>query len=284
MVWQTLAAAEIGEVVGYGVGVLLLPAVGLLLLILGIRRTRANRALQPPPQPQWQPPGPPVYPPGYFPPPQQGPLAAPPGFYPTPPPPPPPGPPPKQSAGGTVMIVAGCVLVMVGLLGAGLAALGATDDAPPTATRSSGTPPPSAPGSPDGLQVGQCITDEQYASAEMSPEPTDCGERDAVYELASQGSGPTATCPDGLREDSGYAVLFNNSTTFCFVLNVGEGECFYVDPAAQLFSPVDCTDPAANSKIDKIFDGTDDLSLCPAGPQGAAFPEPARTYCVVPPD
>jgi len=182
------------------------------------------------------------------------------------------------------MIVIGSLLTVLGLVGAGLAALGATDDPAPTGAQTSGAPSPSASGDAGGLQVGQCITDEQYASAEMSPEPTDCSERAAVYELASLGSGPTATCPDGLREDSGYAVLFNSAKTFCFVLNVGEGECFHVDPDAQLFSPVDCTDPSANSKIDKIFDGTDDLSQCPAGPQGAAFPEPARTYCVVPPD
>jgi hypothetical protein len=279
-----LAAADIGESIGYAVSLFLLPAVGLLLLILGVRRNQANVALQPPPPPQWQQPGQPAYQSEYYPPPQQGPPGAPPGFYPPPPPPPPLGPPPKQSAGGTVMIVAGCVLMLLGLLGAGLTAFGAADDASSTGARSSGAPGPSTPGSSDGLQVGQCITDQQYASAEMSPAPTDCSERDAVYELASQGSGPTATCPDGLREDSGYAVLFNSATTFCFVLNVGEGECFFVDPGAQLFSPVDCTDPTANSKIDKVFDGADDLSLCPAGPQGAAFPEPARTYCVVPPD
>jgi hypothetical protein len=268
VVWQTLVAPDMGESIGYAVGFFLLPTVGLLLLILGVRRNQANVALQPP---QWQQPGPPEYPPGYYPPPQQGPPGAPPAFY--PPPPPPVAPPPSQSAGGTVLIVVGCVLMVLGLLGAGLTALGASGASRSPATGSSG-----------GLEVGQCITDQQYASAEMSPQPTDCGEREAVYELASQGSGPGATCPDGLREDSGYAVLFNSATTFCFVLNVGEGECFYVDPGAQLFSPVDCTDPTANSKIDKVFDGTDDLSLCPAGPQGAAFPEPARTYCVVPPD
>lgn len=279
MVGETLAAVDIGESVGYVVGLLLLPVLGILLLILGIRRSRADRAaLLPPP---WQQPGPPGYPPGYYPPPPQ--QQAPPGFYPPGPPPPPPPAPPKQSTSGTVMIVIGSLLTVLGLVGAGLAALGATDDLAPTGAQSSGAPSPPASGDPDGLQVGQCITDEQYASAEMSPQPTDCSEPAAVYELASQGTGPTATCPDGLREDSGYAVLFNSAKTFCFVLNVGEGECFHVDPDAQLFSPVDCTDPSANSKIDKIFDGTDDLSLCPAGPQGAAFPVPARTYCVVPP-
>ncbi|CAN5267172.1 hypothetical protein BH11ACT7_BH11ACT7_13240 [soil metagenome] len=259
-------------------GLLVVPAAGLLLLILGIRRSRTGREPHPLPPPQWQ--QPPGYPSGYYPPPQPGP-GAPPGFY---PPPPPFAPPPRQSAAGTVMIVIGAVLTVLGLLGAGLAAFGATNDSSQVGAASSGAPRPSSPATDAGLQVGQCITDEQYSSAEMSPQPTDCGDRDAVYELAYQGSGPTATCPDGLREDSGYAVLFNSSKTFCFVLNVEEGECFFVDPDEQLFSPVDCADPTANSKIDRIFDGADDLSLCPAGPQGAAFPEPARTYCVVPPE
>jgi hypothetical protein len=167
------------------------------------------------------------------------------------------------------MIVVGCVVVVLGLAGAGLAALGGPDESAL---------------SPAELQVGQCITDGQYAEAEMAPEATDCSRGDAVYELASRGTGPSAVCPDGLREDSGYAVLFNSSATLCFVLNVAEGQCFVVAPEAQLFTPVDCSDPAANSKIDRIFDGVEDLSLCPAGPQGAAFPQPVRTYCVVPPD
>jgi hypothetical protein len=278
VVGETLAAADTAESIGYVVGLLVLPALGILLLVLGIRRARTNQVTPPP---MWQQPGPPGYPPGYYPPPPQAQFGVPPGFYPPPPGPPPP--PPKQSTGGTVMIVIGAVLLVLGALGAGLAAYGATDDSSSVGAQSSGAPRPSSPGAADGLQVGQCITDRQYSSAEMSPKATDCAERDAVYELAYQGSGPTATCPDGLREDSGYAVLFNSSTTFCFVLNVEEGECFHVDPDAQLFSPVDCTDPTANSKIDRIFDGADDLSLCPAGPQGAAFPVPARTYCVVPP-
>jgi hypothetical protein len=234
MVGQTLAASGIGGSIGYAVGMLVLPLVGVILLFLGIWKYRARQS-------------------------------APPGWY------PPPYPPPaaRPTGGPVAMIVVGSVLLVFGLAGAGLAALESTDESVPSVFS-------------DGLQVGQCITDTQYASADMSPEATDCGAREAVYELAYQGEGPAATCPDGRREDSGYAVLFNNSRTYCFVLNVAEGECFSVDPEAQLFTPVDCTDSTATSKIDRIIEGADDLSQCPAGPQGAAFPEPARTYCVVP--
>ncbi|MGB3482694.1 MAG: hypothetical protein WBB07_10845 [Mycobacterium sp.] len=174
----------------------------------------------------------------------------------------------SKSIGGPVtMIVAGGVFFVLGLAGAALTALGASTVSVPAAA----------------LQVGQCITDQSYSSADMSPTPADCAERDAVYELAHEGNGPAATCPDGQREDSGYAVLFNSSRTLCFVLNVNEGECFRVDPDAQLFTPVDCTDPTATSRIDRIIKGQSDLSLCPAGAQGAVFPEPKSTYCVVPP-
>ncbi|MDF2825053.1 MAG: hypothetical protein K0R68_2461 [Mycobacterium sp.] len=247
MVGGTLAAAGLGETAGHVVGLLVIPALGLVLMIVGLIGYRRRR---PDPQPQYrQYPTAPGYPPVWHP-------APPPGRQ-------------RQSAGAITMIVVGCVVVVLGLAGAGLAALGGPDESAL---------------SPAELQVGQCITDGQYAEAEMAPEATDCSRGDAVYELASRGTGPSAVCPDGLREDSGYAVLFNSSATLCFVLNVAEGQCFVVAPEAQLFTPVDCSDPAANSKIDRIFDGVEDLSLCPAGPQGAAFPQPVRTYCVVPPD
>jgi hypothetical protein len=185
---------------------------------------------------------------------------------------------PPTGPGATVLILLGSGLLVLGLAATALAALGPTQDSAPSARLSLTTPTASA----QRLQVGECITDQQYAAADMSPRATDCADPGAVYELAYEAEGPAATCPDGFREDSGYAVLFNNSHTYCFVLNVDEGECFSVLPEAQLFRPVDCTDPDANSRIDKIFEGAEDLALCPAGPQGASFPQPARTYCVVP--
>ena len=272
MVGQTLAASDIGESVGYVVGLLLLP--GLLLLILGISRSRVSHPPQVPqaPPPYWQQSGPPGYPPGQYPPPQAG-------YYQQPPPPQP----AKRSGGGMAMIVVGCVLVVLGVGGVGLAALGASNESAPVQSQPPNGARPSATSSPSGLAVGECITNSQYASANMSPDSADCTLPDAVYELAYEGAGPSATCPDGEREDSGYAVLLNNSHILCFVLNVSEGECFEVDPHAQMFNPVDCADPTANSKIDTIIEGFSDLSLCLGGARGAAFPEPARTYCVVPP-
>ncbi len=257
MVGELWAVAALGGSVGIVAGSLLIPAAGLLLLILGIRRTRTGRASQA--MPNWQPPGAAA---GY-------PYPPPPAYHPQ----------PKPSGGAVAMIVSGCVLLVLGLAGVGVATLSALHALSSGHGQSSAT----SPSAPEGLHVGECITDQQYASAEMSPEPTDCNKRAAVYELAHQGTGPTATCPDGLREDSGYAVLFNSSRTYCFVLNVEEGECFHVEPAAQLFSPLDCDDPAANSKIDRVVDGVADPSLCGGGAQGATFPEPARTYCVVAP-
>lgn len=256
-----MVAAGVGESLGYVAVMLVIPVVGLILLVLGIRSQRAASRDRTPPY--WQPP--PNLPPGWHPPPEL-PL-------------PPPVPHSRPGWAAVTMIMLGSGLLVLGLAGTALAVLGATQDSAPSARLSLTAPPDS----PQRLQVGQCITAGQYAAAEMSPEPTDCADPEAVYELAYQAEGPTAICPDGSREDSGYAVLFNNSHTFCFVLNVAEGECFTVVPEAQLFKPVDCTDPSANSRIDRIIEGAEDLTLCPAGPQGAAFPQPSRTYCVVPP-
>ncbi|ANW63204.1 hypothetical protein BCA37_05930 [Mycobacterium sp. djl-10] len=225
---------------------LVIPVVGLILLSSGIWRQRHESRASPPP------PGAPS--------PQPVPHSGP-------------------DAIATVLILLGSGLLVLGLAATALAALGPRPDSTRSARLSLSTPTAAA----HRLHVGECITDRQYAVADMSPRPTDCADPDAVYELAYQAEGPSATCPDGFREDSGYAVLFNNSHTYCFVLNVDEGECFSVLPEADLFRPVDCTDPDANTRIDKILDGAEDLALCPAGPQGASFPQPARTYCVVSP-
>jgi hypothetical protein len=251
VVGQTLAVAGIGAPIGYAAALLVLSGLGLVLLILGIRRSRAHGAPRVPrAAAQYrQPPGPPV-----------------------------------KKSGGTALIVIGCVLLVLGIGGAGLAAaLGPSAESTPVQSQTSGTASSSAPGPVTGLRVGECITNGQYSSANMAPAPADCDLPNAVYELAYESGGPTATCPDGKRENSGYAVLLNNSRILCFVLNVAEGECFQVDSDVQMFNPVDCTDPAANSKIDTIIEGPADLTLCPGGARGAAIPQPPRTYCVVPP-
>lgn len=255
---MVLAASEQPSpayVVGRLMGMVLIPGVGLLLLILGLRKRGESRRQAP--QPGYGP-GYPAYPgqPGQLPGAPYPPWpAGPPGYAGTPYPPPPP--PPARGSSGTVLIVLGAVLLVAGL--AGVAAnLG----------RHSGT-----------LSVGECISAEDYGAGDMRPTPVDCGQAGAVYELASTGGG-SATCPDGERENSGYAALVNDTLTYCFALNIREGSCYRVEVAKNLFIPVSCSSPQAVSKIDRRVDGSTDESKCPSGTKAITFPEPVRLYCV----
>ncbi|MEX3657251.1 hypothetical protein A5667_14540 [Mycolicibacterium fortuitum] len=286
MIAHPLAAAgSAAYSAGYLVGALFIPGLGLLLLILGLVRRSSSRSKlsgQPgyPPGAHPQPGYPQGYPqPGY---PQQGypqpgyPQGYPQPGYPQQPgyptvPPQAYGAPPKKS--GTVMIVIGVILLVLGLLGlAGRMATRASESSSSSDSRSSSS------GDSGGLEVGACITGDQYAAADMDLTPVSCSDADAVYELASQGGG-SATCPDGERSNSDYAVLMNESRTYCFILDVEEGECFDINEASKRVAPVECSDPNAVTKIVKRVDGSTDTSVCDSGARAVAFPEPARVYC-----
>ncbi len=271
MVGQLLAAAgSPAESLGRVIGMLLFPGLGVLLLTLGLLQRRKSAAPAPPGYPpQGYPAGypPPNYPPpGYtqpgYPPPNYPPPGYPPGY-------PPPGypqqTPPRR--GGTGLIIAGSVLLALSLLGiigniakhAGKAAQEVEH--------------------PNGLAVGECITDGEYSQADMSPKPVDCSEPEAVYQLAYRGSG-TATCPDGERENSDYAVLTNSASTYCFTINLAEGSCYRVDAKNNTFDRVSCTDPKATTKVAQRIDGKSDPALCGADMTSVTFPEPPRVYCL----
>lgn len=294
MVAQTLAAAgsaaeSAGYAIGTVIGTLLIPGLGLLLLILGLVRRSSSGA---------KPSGQPVYPPGYPQPgypqgypqqgyPQQGyPQPGYPQGYPQQPgyPPAPPqayGAPPKKS--GTAMIVIGAVLLVLGLLGlAGRMASLASESNSSSASSTSSAPSTSSAsgasksGASGDLAVGECITSDQYATAGMDLTPAGCGNPEAIYELASKGGG-SATCPDGKRADSDYSVLMDKTRTYCFILDIEEGECFNIED--KLITPVECSDPNAVIKIVKRVDGSTDPAVCDSLSRAVAFPEPARLYC-----
>ncbi|MBX8687277.1 hypothetical protein GO011_07515 [Mycobacterium sp. 20091114027_K0903767] len=280
MVVHNLAAAgSAAYSAGYLLGGLLIPGLGLLLLILGLVRRSSSRS---------QPGGQPGYPPGAYPQPgypqgypqqpgypQQG---YPPSGYPHPGYPQQPGYPPAYGAppkkSGTVMIVIGVVLLVFGLLGLAGRVASRTSES----SSSSGAGSSRSGGSGDGLAVGDCITGAQYAAADMNLTPVSCSDADVVYALASKG-GRSATCPDGKRDDSDYAVLMNESRIYCFILDIEEGECFDIDEASKLVTPVECSDPKAVTKIVKRVDGSTDTAVCDSGGQAVAFPEPKRVYC-----
>ncbi|WP_280834635.1 LppU/SCO3897 family protein [Mycolicibacterium frederiksbergense] len=257
MIEQTLAAGSAAESFGYLIGSLFIPGAGLLLLIIGLRQRSASRR-QPPgqigyPQHPGYPPTP-GYPPGY---PQNPPGVYQAGPYPQA------YPPVARKSRGTALIVIGALILVFGLFG--LVAK--------TALHSS----KSAAGG--GLSIGDCITGDQYSSANMNPEPVSCSNPDAVYQLALKGDG-SAICPDGERDESRYGVLTNSSRTYCFILDADEGECFDVEVAKGLFTPLECSDPAAVTKIAKRVDGSTDTSVCGPDGQAVTFPQPQRVYCV----
>ena len=71
----------------------------------------------------------------------------------------------------------------------------------------------------------------------------------------------------------------NESRTYCFILDVEEGECFDINEASKRVTPVECSDPNAVTKIVKRVDGSTDTAACESGARAVAFPEPARVYC-----
>lgn len=265
MTIEVLAADDTAYQLGRLVGALLFPGLGLFLLVLGLVMRARGKNAAPPPQPWSTAPGSYPPPPGHYPPPG----------YPQAPGYPPPGPPPpaKSSGGATALIVIGCVLLVLSLVSiVGRAALRTGTSTSDRSINSS-----------RGLSVGDCITDAQYSARDMDPTPVPCSTPEAIFSLAYRGEGPTATCPDGLRDGSKYAVLVNTSVIYCFALDVTVGECFAVDGTSGHFRSVACTDPTANAKVDQILEGQTDLSACPAGPSGSAVPVPPRVVCTVKP-
>lgn len=129
------------------------------------------------------------------------------------------------------------------------------------------------------LAVGDCVTDKDVQARDMAARPTDCSDRNAVFELASSG-GPTAVCPDGKREDSVYSVLMNRSLTYCFILNLREGRC-YNAAHTYAISPRLCADPTATMKVARRADGSVEPGVCGVDARPTTYPLPARTYCFV---
>jgi len=244
------------EAVGRIIGFLVIPGIGLLLLILGLRQRGQSRRNAPPPPPQ---PGYPPYPGG----PWQYPAQYPPQY---------PGqhpgwpPQPASPTRGTPLIAVGAVILALGLLGV-VGALGAAALNVAKAGR---------------LSVGECIGVDQYRARNLNAKAIDCSRDDALYELASKGDG-TAKCPDGERDDSAsYALLINDAITYCFALNAREGACYHLEVEDNIFEPVSCNSSESMVvQVDRRVDGSTDTSACGGDANAVTIPEPARVYCFV---
>jgi hypothetical protein len=270
-----LAEGSVAEHVGYLIGLIGLPVVGVILLIAGLRQRSRRRRLLPPANPitppGYPPPGP--YPYGYPPPPPHT------GYPQQPGPPQPPTHPPYYPAGypaprprassGTALIAVGSILLALGVLGVvgqvGRAALQTGHTA-------------------RSANVGQCIAESNMRENNTTPAPPqDCDKPDSIFEVAAKGDGP-ASCPDGKREDSLYAYLFDGTTTLCLMLNLKQGQCYSVSGTATrpMFVPADCDSAPPLIKVVKRIDGSTDTSLCSVGTKAASYPSPARLYCLEP--
>jgi hypothetical protein len=241
-----------------------IPIVGLILLIVGLRQR--SRTRQPPPS-GYPPAGP--YPDG---PPPSAPLVT--GYAYQPGPPVPATPPqyypdsystPPPARRGTVLIVVGSLMLAFGLLGI----LGRAADLVPQhgASRHS-------------VAVGQCIAQSDFRASNMAPPPQDCGEPDSILEVASTG-GRSATCPDGKLKNSKYAVVFDGSTTLCFLLDLKQGQCYSAigAPESPVFAASTCDGSVPVVQVVRRIDGNSDHTLCRRRPKRS--PTRTRRDCIV---
>jgi hypothetical protein len=233
-------ALLIGEVIG----TLLFPAVGVLLLVLGLRERSKARRAQPPGYPGFPPYPPPGYPPSY-------PVGYPPSGY-------PPAPPPRPTA-GQGMIIAGVIVTILGLLGAGVSVLNSVNDR----KAAENTSPP--------VKVGQCITGEAMASGRIGAHDiVACSQPAGVFEVVSTGR-RDAPCPDGGRDDTDFARSINDVSSVCFIPNLLAGQCYANvkhglgdHNRTDTIKPVECTDTSAEFKVLQRFEKAD-YDLCPVG-------------------
>ena len=246
--------------------VLLFPAIGVLLLVLGLReRSKARRAQ--PPYPPGYPGYPPYPPPGYAPPPY--PVGYPPPGY-------PPVPPPRPTA-GRGLIIAGTILIAISLVSTAVRVANSTGD---HKTAENIGPP---------AKIGQCITSEAMASGVIGrKDVVECTQPAGVFEVSSTGPGD-ARCPDGGRDGTDFARWTSDSATLCLMPNLLVGQCYAVvkhpvgDRArTDTIKPVGCTDPSADFQVLERFDKAD-YDLCSPGLHQRIWTMPPRTYCTGPP-
>ncbi|HEV7579690.1 MAG TPA: hypothetical protein VGO77_04650 [Mycobacterium sp.] len=251
-----LASGGAAYVAGEVTFALSIPLIGLVCLLLGLRERRGNRKQPRPGYP---------YAPGYPPPmgyPSRYPGPPYPGY------PAPVAPPPRRASGlSTALIAIGAVVLVFGMFVALVAAVSALGEKSGTRTEP---------------QMGQCFTEFDLRMEFHNRSPTDCADPKATYQLVAQG-GPTATCPDGQREDSLYEVFTNASSTLCFAANLKQGQCYTKmnDGKSKKLTPVDCDDLRfAQIRIVQRIDGSTDKTQCPADAKGVSYPIPPRVYCV----
>lgn len=235
----------------------------------------------PPPGPQGPPPGQQG---GYGPPPgQQGPPPGQQGGYGPPPgqpggyPPPPPGQPGPPGPGGPPPASKPSVLKRVVAIAVGVVVLIVVGIVVTTLRQKDAVAPEA--------QKGDCVTVTNASATDTKTETVDCSDPKGLYEVASTTSG-SADCPTA--DYTTYTLTAGNqSSTVCLVPNFTEGTCYSgLSGLYSVYEQVDCTSPDAEVKVALRADGQTDEALCDrfGSTVAAAYPDPARTYCLVAPD
>lgn len=224
------------------IGALVCTALGVPLLIIGLRSRSARRSQAPIAYPPGYLPG---YPAGY-PPAFPGYLGT--GYAPLPQP-------PRNS--GTGLIVTGVALLA-------LSALGVVGTVALAAGRSS------------RLAVGDCFTNEILDKQRWKSKS--CSSPEAVLEYAATADAG-GNCPDGKLDSSSYLSVEHDGSRRCFIPNLLVSHCYSSDHNGETIRAVSCGAGGTVVRITTRLDNTVDTSACPSGARTVTFPQPRRTYC-----
>jgi len=248
------AAVDAAALAGRITGLLVFPAAGLTLLIVGLVKRSSSRKQARTGYPPGYPPVPPGYPPvpqGY-PPPYPGayPPIMPPIMAPNMPLPP-------RKPRGTGMIVTGIVLLMLGVLTFAFTVVAVT-------------------ARHDRLAIGDCYTND-ILNDSGAWKPSSCSNAEAVLQYAANAD-VAGNCPDGKRNDSSYLSAEHRGVRMCFAPNLLQGECYVSEHDGKTVRHASCS-TAGTIRIAKRVDGTTDTSKCPLHTRAVTYPEPKRLFC-----
>lgn len=230
---------EVGVQVGYLAAIFGIPAIGLICLLIGLRGRNVS--------------GLPV---------NAGQSAPPMGH---------PAVQRRPGRSGTALIVIGCALLTLGVVGIAANLVRPRFWSPFDTDMS--------------MRVGECIDQNAFFVRSFGGSlHNDCANPANTYELAFKG-GSAATCPDGKRDHSVYDRFTDDYTILCFALNLKQGQCYQLtngdDSLTMRLS--DCGEHRPSQvRVVQSIDGSADKSRCPPGNRAIAYPSPARVYCLSP--
>jgi hypothetical protein len=197
---------------------------------------------------------------------QPGQYGPPPGQYPPPPgqpgfPPAPPAPPKKSKAGRFIGLGIGLV-VLIGVVIAGVVAF---------------------TNSPASSNVGDCLTITEFTSGGEDPVKADCADVNANVKIGAKLDSASDECPGGAESPyDTYSVTGRSSYKLCLMVNAKQGDCLAnLTSKTQGYKKVPCTDPTGEAEVVKVVEGQADKNACGTDENviAVAYPEPARTMC-----